>query len=296
MTGFLVEIGKRIAERWVASLAVPGLLYLAAASAAVLLGQSHVLDFAVLGRQVTKWAASPALRSAGGTVIIVAAVLAGSVLSGLAAATLGRLTEIVWMLPGKRRPARWLANWRRKRSRDAKRIADDPTAPEDQVLKAIATADRICLIEADRPTWIGDRFRACQVRIKSTYGLDLNATWPRLWLVAPATVREEINAARDSFNASARLAGWAILYLALGIWWWPAVPIALIVGTAAIVKGHLTTGNLADLIESAVDLHSRELATQLGKTVAGPVSVAVGRELTTQMRKDRWDPGSPLAD
>ncbi len=37
MTEFLGEIGKKLAERWVAFLAVPGFLYLAAVTAAVVL-------------------------------------------------------------------------------------------------------------------------------------------------------------------------------------------------------------------------------------------------------------------
>jgi hypothetical protein len=296
MSEFLGEIGKKLAERWVTLLAIPGLLYLAAATLAVALGEGHAVDVGSLTGLITKWAASPALKSPGGAILIVAAVLAGSVVAGLAAAALGRLTEIMWTLPGRRRPARWLTDWRRKRSQAAKKIADDPAATQAQVRKAIETADRICLIEPGRPTWVGDRLRACQARVSRTYGLDLNAAWPRLWLVVPDVVREEISAARDAFSASARFAGWAVLYLVLGIWWWPAVPIALIVATAAIIKARLATRDLADLIESAVDLHAADLAAQLGQTVTGPVTPGVGKKLTTRMGKNRWDPQSPTAD
>jgi hypothetical protein len=67
-------------------------------------------------------------------------------------------------------------------------------------------------------------------------------------------------------------------------------------GIASVIKARLAAGDLADLVESAVDLHGRELAVQLGRTVAGPLTPALGKELTTVMRKSRWDPGSPLAD
>jgi len=295
MTGFLGEIGQKLADRWAALLVVPGLLYLAAVTAAAVLGQGHALSYPDLSRKVTTWAASPALKSAGGTALIIAAVLAGSVIAGLAAAAGGRFIEILWTLPGNRAPARWLAAWRRDRSRTQKAIADTATTAA-QLRKAIARADRICLIEADCPTWIGDRLRACHVRIERTYGLDVNAAWPRLWLIVPDAVRTELGAARDAFSSAARLPPWAILYLALGIWWWPAIPIALIAGAAAIIRAHLATGNLADLIESAVDLHSRDLAAQLDENLTGPVTPPMGRILTTRMRKSRWDPGSPLAD
>jgi hypothetical protein len=296
MTGFLGEIGKKLADRWVALLAIPGLLYLGAVIVAAVLGQAHGLSYPDLSRKIAAWAASPTLKSAGGTVLIIAAVLAGSVLIGLTAAAGGRFIEMLWTLPGKRVPAEWLASWRRGRSRKAKAIADDPDSTSAQVRKAIARADRICLIEADRPTWIGDRLRACHVRIERAYGLDLNAAWPRLWLTVPDTFRTELGAARDAFSGAALLTAWAVLYLALGIWWWPAIPIALITGATAIIRAHLATNNLADLIESAADLQGRDLATQLDENLTGPMTPAIGKLVTTRMRKSRWDPSSPLED
>jgi hypothetical protein len=272
------------------------LLYLATVITAAVLGQGHALSYPDLSRKTAAWAASPALKSVGGTVLIVAAILAGSVLAGLVAAAGGQFIEIAWTLPGKHAPARWLVDWRRDRSRKAKAIADDPYSTPVQVRKAIARADRICLIEADRPSWIGDRLRVCHVRIERAYGLDLNAAWPRLWLIVPDTIRTELGAARDAFSAAARLTAWAILYLMLAIWWWPAVIVALITGITAIIRARLATGNLADLIESAADLQGRDLAAQLDENLTGPMTPAMGRLLTTRMRKSRWDPGSPLAD
>ena len=185
MTGFLGEIGKKLADRWAALLAVPGLLYLAAVTAAAVLGQAHALSYPDLSRKIAAWAASPALKSVGGTVLIVAAILAGSVIGGPGscgrrqvhrdpvdaarrnAFPPGGSPTGGGTAPGKPRPSR------------------TPPLIRPQVDKAIARADRICLIEADRPTWIGDRLRACRVRIERAYGLDLNAAWPRLWLIVP---------------------------------------------------------------------------------------------------------------
>ena len=179
MTGFLAEVGGKLADRWVALLALPGLLYLAVATIAGTLGQAHALDYTVLGDQITRWAQSPTLRSTGGAVIIVVAILAGSCMAGFAAVALGEFTEILWTARGRHLPARWLSASRQKRSANAKRIADDPTATPEQVARAIAEADRICLVAASRPTWIGDRLRACSVRAQAAYGIDLAAAWPR---------------------------------------------------------------------------------------------------------------------
>ncbi len=295
MTGFLAEIGQKLADRWVALLVVPGLLYVAAVTVASVLGQGHAVSYPVLNRKITAWAADPVLKSAGGAVLIIAAVLAGSVVAGLTAAAGGSLAEALWTLPGRRAPASWLARWRRARSRRYKAVADTSSDPA-KVRRAIARADQICLIEAGRPTWIGDRLRACQVRIEQAYGLDLNVVWPRLWLIVPDVVRTELGTARDAFSAAARLTAWAVLYLVLAIWWWPAALIALITGVVAVGKARIATGNLADLVESAADLYSHDLARQLGEETTGIPAQVIGQRITGHMRKGRWDPNSPLAD
>jgi hypothetical protein len=216
------------------------------------------------------------------------------VVAGRAAAAGGRFIEIGWTLPGERAPAKWLADWRRNRSQQAKAIADNPNSSPAEAVKAMARADRICLVEADRPTWIGDRLHACRVRTERAYGLDLDTAWPRLWLTVPDNVRTELAAARDAFGTAARLTVWAILYLILGAWWWPAVPIALITGATGIIRARQATENLADLVEAAVDLHVQGLAVQIDENLAGPLTPAIGRLLSRQMRKSRWEPGSPL--
>jgi len=293
MTGFLGEIGGKLADRWAALLALPGFLFLAAATAAAVLGQRDAVSYPDMSRQVSAWAASPALKSTGGAVLVAAAVLAGSVFAGLVATAGGKLVEILWTLPGHRPPARWLADWRRKRSKDAKERAETAATPA-ALDKAIRQANRICVIEADCPTWIGDRLRACHVRVSKTYGLDLSAIWPRLWLIVPDSTRTELGAAQDALSSAARLGAWAFLYLLLAAWWWPAFPIAAVVAISAAVKGRMAAATLADLVEATVDLHGGELAAQLG--VPGPLTPASGMLVTLRTGKSRWDPASPMAN
>lgn len=124
----------------------------------------------------------------------------------------------------------------------------------------------------------------------------MDTSWPRLWLIFPDNVRTELGTAHDAFSAAARLTAWGVLYLLLGIWWWPAVPIALITVATAMVRARLATSDLADLIEASVDLYARALAAQLDEPATGPLTRAAGEALTARMRKSRWDPDSPLAD
>lgn len=296
MSGFLAEIGKKLAERWATLLALPGLLYLAVALSAHTLGWAHPFDVELLSRSIARWAATPAFQSVGGTVLIVAAALLGSAGIGLTAAGLGVLVSYLWNLPGRLPPARWLAGSRRRRSARAKKRADDPRSTPAQVRAAIAAADRLCLVEADRPTWVGDRLRATRVRVETAYGLDLDAVWPRLWLLFGDTTRAEILAAREAYTGAARLMGWAALYLLPAGWWWPSLLIGLGVGVAAWVRARSAAGQLADLLEATVDLHARELATRMGHPdTAAPLSAAEGQALSALIRKSRWDPDSPLA-
>ncbi|MER5626419.1 hypothetical protein ABT061_35855 [Streptosporangium sp. NPDC002544] len=250
-----------------------------------------------MSRQIDQWAASPTLRSTGGTVLVIILVLVGSLAVGLISTSLGQLVSFIWMLPGKRPPANWIAAYRRGRSRAAKRVADASDARPDQVLAAMNRADRICLVEADRPTWVGDRLRACRVRVERAYGLDVDVIWPRLWLLVPDPARAEISMARDAYVASARLMGWALLYLFLTFWWWPASVIASVIAVTAQIKARDAITILADLLEAVVDLYGRELATQLGHPkTEKPLTLSEGRSLTALARKSRWDPDSPLAD
>ncbi|MEU9671878.1 hypothetical protein AB0E25_41600 [Streptomyces bobili] len=297
MNGFLGEIGKKLAERWVALLALPGLLFLAVATAAGSLGWSDALDLGTLSDRISRWAVSPAFRSPGGSALIIIAFLLGSVAAGLVAAVLGQFLSLSWNLRGRHGLARKLASVRRKRSIAAKQDADAEDASAEQIQAAIARADRLSLVEADRPTWIGDRLHACRVRVSVAYGIDIDAAWPRLWLLLPETARADISAARDAYTASARLMAWALLYLALTIWWWPAAPTAVVIGVTAWVKARESTANFTDLLESAVDLYGRELATRLGHPdPGGPITPAEGESITALLRKSRWDPQSPLAD
>ena len=63
-SAFLSALGGRIAERWLAALALPGLLFLAAFTTAMVLGHEHWSDLERLGAWLDTLAASPASHSA----------------------------------------------------------------------------------------------------------------------------------------------------------------------------------------------------------------------------------------
>ena len=135
MTSFLTEAGRKLADRWAGSLAVPGLLYLAAVTTAIVLGQRDALNYLHLSKQIAAWAASPALKSAGGAVLIAAFVLPGSVAVGLVASAGGEFIERLWAQDGSRLPGKWLAD-RRRTATKSSRPSRTRTPPRTQLLWA----------------------------------------------------------------------------------------------------------------------------------------------------------------
>ncbi|GAA0427108.1 hypothetical protein Acor_84110 [Acrocarpospora corrugata] len=290
MTGFLGEVGKKIAERWVGLLALPGLLFLAAVITAWQLGYAHALDPAPLGRQITAWSTDPGIRTVGGLVLIMVVCALSAVGVGLVASALGRAVEWLWTIQGACAPARWLVTLRRRRWERAVSRAESATTA-GAAARAIAQADRICLREPDRPCWIGDRLRVPRVRVEEAYGLDLDACWPRLWLIVPEEPRLAVGAARESLATAARLVGWSSLYLLLALWWWPGAVIGAVLFGTGWSQARAAATALAELVEATVDLHVGDLNDRLAP--ARGVAPGTGRALTTLLRKSRWDPDYP---
>jgi hypothetical protein len=164
------------------------------------------------------------------------------------------------------------------------RATDRPS--DVDLAAALGRCQSISLVRPARPSWIGDRLRAVDERVHRTYKLDVSAAWPRLWLVLPDSARTELGVAHESFASSARLAAWALLYVAVGVLWWPALVVAGVCGATAWIRARSATGVLADLAESALDLYGVELATKLGFACAAGLTPEIGLEITRMLRKD----------
>jgi hypothetical protein len=311
VSAFLAELGKKLAERWMTLLVVPGLLYVTTAVAATVLGRAHVWSFGLLPSWIIERSKSAGADRAGTILLVASAVLVASAGAGLGAVALGRCVEAVWSLPGRRWPSRWLRVRRSRRwdaadgrVRTAMEAAvraplpvpaaqvDRPVAqaldlrPDSDLAAALRARNRISGFPPAHATWIGDRLGAAGQRIYRTYELDLAAAWPRLWLLVPEAVRTELSSAHDAYSAAARLAGWAVLYLGLAAWWWPASLIAMVAGITAHIRGRAAAAVLSDLTEATVDLYGNALATALGIEQQGQLSRETGRAVTRQLRKD----------
>lgn len=302
MGGMLTELGKKLAERWLSLLVLPGALYLAIAATAHTLGHTRPFDLHRLTGQITEWASAPAAGTVGGQVVLLAAVLAGAAAIGLAAQAVGSLAEHlhlaadwhIWpagarhLAEGatKSRRTRWdtaAGDWHRHRDdAGAARTRGTRAAPAAREA-AYAAMTRISAERPDRPTWSGDRIHAVAVRLERDYHLDLATLWPHLWLILPDTVRTEITAARQTLVRATTLTAWAFLYLPLAVWWWPATAITAVLAATSWRRTRTAADTYATLMEAAARLHARDLADRLGLEPAGPLTQESGDTLTRHL-------------
>ncbi|HTJ35813.1 MAG TPA: hypothetical protein VL738_21540 [Dactylosporangium sp.] len=280
MTGFLSELGKKAAEKWLALIVLPGLLFVAVAWAGWTLRRHGVwFDPAPLRAEVTRWSAE---RPEALVLAAAGALLAAAGIAQLARG-LARGVERLWFATGlgalgrrltRRRERLWEA---RDRAYDRALLSSDAGADLDALL---AARNAICPVRPARPTWMADRVRAAAERVHRAYDLDLTSLWPRLWLVVPDAARTELVAARTAVSTDARLFAWGLLYLLPAVWWWPSAAVTIVTCTVAWRRGRASTDVLADLSESAVDLYAATLAAQLG------VAATDGLAITERLRKD----------
>lgn len=300
MGGFFTELGKKLAERWLSLLVLPGLLYLGALTAASLLGHRHPLDLSRITSQLDAWMASPSLTPASALVLILLATLLTAAGAGLAAQALGSLTEQLWFADRWRSwpsPLRRLAQSRTRSRTDRWTSATEAyqrqvdtkrdqlahrteTSPEVDLRQAHHAVTRIAQEKPARPTWIGDRINAVSIRLDREYHLDLATIWPSLWLSMPETTRTEITTARQALTRAATLAGWGLLYLAVGALSWPGLLIAAAIMATAWQRARTAADTYAMLIEAAARLHTTELARSLGLDHTGPLTQQTGWALT----------------
>ncbi|MET7458238.1 hypothetical protein ABZT03_41710 [Streptomyces sp. NPDC005574] len=315
MNAFLGELGRKLAERWLTLLLLPGALYVTVVTVASVLGQGRALDLRGLSSWIDGLAAARGAGQAGIVVLVAAGALAAAAGAGLAAAALGEGVALLWAAQGRRGPGRWLAERRRERWRRAyaevvaaRRAvalsAVPPHGADPQARAALRAAlercRRICPVPADRPTWIGDRLRAVDLRVHHAYRVDLEALWPRLWLALPDPARAELTGAHAAFRANARLTGWGLMYLLVALWWWPAAVVAAVTLATAWVRARGAAQALADLVEGAVDLYGRDVAAALGALAADAgLDRVSGDAVSALLRKDgalHPQPADPGAD
>ncbi len=287
MTSFYSELGGKLAEKWLALLVLPGLLLASTATVAFALGHSHALDWNELVRRVDEWARSVGGRPPVAQILLLAVVLLVAAGAGLVIRALSGLTQRLWLGPwpswlsaiDDKLVANRVENWN-----EAHRKAKATTGRRADLLAA--ERNRIAMAKPTRPTSMGDRIAAADERVHNQYGVDLQSWWPRLWLILDDATRVELRAARTAFDTATNQGTWALGYLMVGLFWWPAALVALGVGTTGWLRGREAIRTYADLIESTVDIYATALAVRLGVLAENEdFTIEVGQKVTELLRK-----------
>ncbi|GAA2644366.1 hypothetical protein [Streptomyces lunalinharesii] len=280
----LGDLGRQLAQRWVGRLALPGLLLAGTALTGLALGQRHPFDRARLAQRVARCAEAFASRPSSVQLLYVGVLLLAVAAVGVAVESAAGGTLRLWLgqwpralgHPSQVLVARREARWESAQRRVVELRAALPAPREPAEARAIdrAAEDReaIAPTRPTRPTWMGDRVAGADLRVLHQYGLDLAAVWPRLWLVLPQEVRDEVTSARRRVEAAAQLATWSVLFAVVAVAWWPALVVAAVPAVSGWRRGRAAVATYALLLESAVDVYAGELAAK----------AAEGTEWTTE--------------
>jgi hypothetical protein len=301
--GLLLDIGRKLSDRWVMLLVLPGLLYAGAVVVAYVLGWEHAVDVPVLTAKISAWSRSAAVRSTGGAVFLIVAVLLCSSGAALAAEALGVVIARCWIgehWPNWPAPARAVAGWlvdmrasrwdkaithyRAEREKIGHQVALAETGATTERLYDLARlyypVERVARERPVRPAWAGDRIRAVTLSLRRRYDLDLATVWPALSLTIPAEAGAAIEAAARVYRRAAVLAGWAVLYAVVGIAWWPGLAFATVTAATARYRARVAVEDYSVLVEAAVVLYTPNLLRAAGIAHAGGLDRKAGAAIT----------------
>ncbi|QOV33324.1 hypothetical protein IM697_24175 [Streptomyces ferrugineus] len=303
MGGFLDQLAKTLADRWVSLLVLPGAFFLGTAWLSVGLGHAEAWNVPLLTRRTEDAAATVADLPAGAQALLVVAVLAAAAGVGFVVQALAGVTRRVWLgqwprpldpvavARTARRRARWHQLVEERRTLERATPGTRTREQQDQIDTVAERITRLAMAEPGRPTWMGDRIHAVESIAYHRYGLDLAYGWSRLWLVLPDPARAELTAAHSAFAAAVATGTWAVPYLLLTAVWWPAVLVAAGIGLTGWVRARAAMADLTTLTEAVLDLHGRTLGAALGvgdpTEETGPLTIGEGERITDLVRKGR---------
>ncbi|MBC2902151.1 hypothetical protein [Streptomyces cupreus] len=308
---FLTEVGKRLAEKWLTLLVLPGLLYVGTLIAARTAGWTHALDAQRLISEIDNWAAKDHPRPQSLLILIAVVAVLGSAGASIGAQSIGDLAARAWLAehweewpPPLRALARRHTGSRQRAWRtasEAYRRALEPMGratalaeagrgpgPSREQHEHLRTADRALAAIArelpERPTWMGDRIAGMSAVLRRRYAIDLPTVWPCLWLTLPESTRLEITSTRDAFQRASALAGWSVLYLLPGALWWPGLPISIVLGAASVRRARAAVDGYTRFVTAAVELHTPELVRTLGIGTSAVLDSETGWALTRRLQ------------
>lgn len=136
------------------------------------------------------------------------------------------------------------------------------------------------------PTRLGNILRAAELRSRNKYGLDAVICWPRLWLLLPDAVKQELMDARASLDTSVNLLIWSMLFLVWTLWAWWALLVTVLVAMYAYSWSLRLAEVYGELIDSCYDLHRGDLYQALRWPL--PANPAAEQQTGLQLTQYIW--------
>ncbi|WP_331768922.1 hypothetical protein OG948_34165 (plasmid) [Embleya sp. NBC_00888] len=252
MESVIAALGKQITTRWFTLLALPGVAYVAVCILAWKIGPKgagHALDVNLIVQllgEAGHWSSGNLARR---TLIVIAALLVALVVS-ISINKASRLMERLWLGRGH-----WSRVFTRRLTERRKR-RQEAGAPPGSTVPATYLASRA--------TWIGDRFQLVDRRIQAQYGLPLVRLWPPLWQLCSHDDQRITQTAWHSYAASVVWATWALAYMIVGLYWWPAAIAGVAILLFAWDQGRRSAEEFCTAVEALVDVKIVSVATALG--------------------------------
>lgn len=291
---FLEGVGDQLAQRWAATQLTPAFIFWAGGLAAWLWrGNRGPLSWSWRGGWaplVTRFTVLATLPTAAQVALLIGALLlvttSAVVVERFVLPTL-RLLEGYW--PRWLGPIRAGLVDRKRRQRTALhdrwsplavRVRSGRLSPDEKV-EFTALDDRLRRLPApDRvmPTRLGNILRAAEDQPEEKYGLNGVICWPRLWLLLPDGVKEELTRARTDLDTGVRVWLLSLLFVVWTVWAWWAAPAGLLAAAATYAWWILGAAEVyADLLESSYDMHR----TALYEALHWPLPATPAAELQT---------------
>jgi hypothetical protein len=267
-----MELQRRIPDRWFFRRLLPAAVFVAIAVVCCgQLGQSHWADLALARDKVAAALrfSGPAAAGTIATLVLLAvavAVLAFAV--PLAATGIGALASSAWPW--------WLAplgeQIRSARQRHWTSPADiGADAVRARAEGRHARAARLDARRATAPaappeqlTWCGDRFAATRRQVRERTGLEITTAWTALLLVLPETSRATLRDTRDAYDAACEALAWSVAVVVLGAWWWPALPVGIVLGIIAWRWLRQAVSRFCATAAAIAVLHATDLPANFG--------------------------------
>jgi hypothetical protein len=261
---FWESLASNLANKWVA-LSAPALMFWFGGALA---WASHHGGYAGLRHQLTGLNAQPGPVQIGIVALALLSVAASTVV-------VNQLTDYALPLLEGYWP-RWAAPLRDRLTGHKQSHVQQMHTEWAALARGLATAsaaerrryleldNQLRTVPGDRtlllPTRLGNILRAAEGQPYDRYGLESTVVWPRLWLVLPQSVRDELTGARSALNNSVSTFIWSILFCSFSGWNALAAAAGIVVALItyfALLPARAST--FGALFEAAFDLHRIDL-------------------------------------